>query len=185
LFFSRLFFLYYQVLNVEGTDIYMSLECGTLDGMSTSLGPLVLLQPLIFWRPVTKEDARSRVLDSVRVRGSTGSLSLPALFLKSQATSPVNAFLAVQVEGEHVEIITSGEFPDVFFDAIPPFQPIPGITEFFKGECKVLLYLNNLTVFPQTAASTLWILLMTLTQVRTCATYCWCRRVLIDVASSE
>ena len=80
----------------------MSLECGTLDGMSNSLGQDVLRRagssiPFKFWRPVTKEDAESRVLDVKRVRGCTCQISLPALFLKSQKNAEVDACLVFQV----------------------------------------------------------------------------------------
>jgi hypothetical protein len=80
----------------------MSLECGTLDGMSNSFGQDVLrraspLIPFKFWRPVTQEDADSRLFGAKRVRGCARQISLPALFLKSQLNGEVDACLVVQV----------------------------------------------------------------------------------------
>ena len=138
----------------------MSLECGTLDGMSNSFGQDVLRRanpsiPFKFWRPVTKEDADSRVFDVKRVRGCTNRISLPALFLKSQPNevdaclvvqvccafsrqshnnTRVDAWFSIQVEGKSLQVITSGAFP-VFHPAeVPAVVPVRTLCEFFGGK---------------------------------------------------
>jgi hypothetical protein len=137
----------------------MALECGTLDGMSNSLGQDVLRRasssnPFKIWRPVTKEDAESRVFDVKRVRGGTCQISLPALFMRSQKNAEVVACLVVkvrivrksqkatefdaclffQVDGESVQVITSGGFPDFHPAEVPAAVPVRSLCDFFSGK---------------------------------------------------